>query len=390
MGGRRRSLLWIALLCLVAVAAPSDALAGSPQRGALGAGPCTRSPRATPPDASVVTRVHAACARSPSRWSSPRSPARRLASASAPPGSTRAARGDARSRATSGRAAWRSSRRCPASSPCGDPRSRRRCLRRARPGPPRATTWQQAGYTVAGVKVGDPRRGFEGFASRLGSELPASVEALCFPDLGVSSPDLADCVTPDVTHGTAVAETIVDMAPNAQLFVSNANSQADKAAAISWMTANGVRVINYSQAGSLLLQGMGDGTSPYSNSDYALLDSAVSGGALFVASAGNSGQTTWTGTPSDANANGWVEFAGMDENDQITMEAGEVISVAARWASATSDYDLTLWDGDTLVASAQDSQAETGDPYEYFSFEFPAGGPTTFRSGTTAAPPPRC
>ncbi len=107
-------------------------------------------------------------------------------------------------------------------------------------------------------------------------------------------------------------------------------ARGDLAAAISWMTANGVRVINYSRVSSYLMDGMGDGTSPYYNSDYALLDSAVSGGALFVASAGNSGQTTWTGTPSDADADGWVEFAGTDESDQITMEAGEVISVAAR------------------------------------------------------------
>ncbi len=83
-----------------------------------------------------------------------------------------------------------------------------------------ATAWQTAGFTGEGVKVGILDGGFDGFAARQGSELPTSVRALCFPDLGVSSPKLADCAGD--SHGTAVAESIVDMAPNTELFVSNA------------------------------------------------------------------------------------------------------------------------------------------------------------------------
>ncbi|HSW42161.1 MAG TPA: S8 family serine peptidase [Patescibacteria group bacterium] len=203
----------------------------------------------------------------------------------------------------------------------------------------------------------------------MGTELPATVQALCFPDLGISSPNLADCVTPGDTHGTAVAETIVDMAPAVELFVSNANSPADLEAAISWMTGHGVRVINYSKVSSTLMDGMGDGTSQWVNSDYALLDAAVAGGALFVASAGNSGRSAWMGPPIDSNADGWVEFVAADINNEITMRAGESISVALRWPSAGSDYDLYLYDGDTLVASSLEDQVATGDPFEILDFE---------------------
>jgi subtilisin family serine protease len=235
-----------------------------------------------------------------------------------------------------------------------------------------AVAWQQSGLTGKGVKVGVLDGGFDGSAARLGSELPASVQALCFPDLGVSSPSLADCA--GSTHGTAVAESIIDMAPGAQLFLSNALSPADLAAAIAWMTGNGVRVINYSKASSLLMDGMGDGTSRYSDSDYALLDAAVSGGALFVASAGNSGEGSWTARPVDSDADGWMEFAELDEGNEVTMEAGEVIAVALRWPSASSDYDLLLYSGDTVVESSEDHQSITGDPFEMLVFESAAGG----------------
>ncbi len=237
-----------------------------------------------------------------------------------------------------------------------------------------AAPWQLAGYTGAGVKIGVLDVGFDGLPVRLGVEAPATVEALCFTDVGISSSDLAGCATAGDTHGTAVVESIVDMAPGAQLFVSNAWSQADKAAAITWMTGHGVRIVNYSQVGALLLQGMGDGTSEYADSDYTLVDAAVAGGALFVASAGNSGESAWAGAPTDANGNGWIEFAGADESNAVTLGSGEVIAVALRWPSAASDYDLLLYDGDTVVASSEDAQAATGDPYEFFVFQAPHAG----------------
>ena len=235
-----------------------------------------------------------------------------------------------------------------------------------------ATPWHQAQFSGNGVKVGILDGGFDGFSALLGSELPATVQALCFPELGMSSPNIADCVTPGETHGTAVAESIIDMAPAASLYVSNAGSPADLATAISWMTASGVRVINYSQSGGL--QGMGDGLSQYFDSDYALVDLAVTRGALFVASAGNSGETSWMGPATDANANGWLDFAPGVEANNLQVSEGDEIKVAIRWASAASDYDLSIREGDTLLAESADAQTVTGDPMEYIAFTAPALG----------------
>jgi subtilisin family serine protease len=247
-----------------------------------------------------------------------------------------------------------------------------------------ATAWQQAGLRGTGVKIGILDGGFSGFAGLMGSELPSTVQARCYAQIGSPSANLADCVTPGDTHGTAVAESILAMAPGASLYVSNAQSPADLAAATRWMTAAGVRIINFSQAG--VPQGMGDGASPYTNSAYALVDLAVAGGALFVAAAGNAGETSWMGPATDADANGWVDFAPGQEADSLDLRAGDEIMAATRWASAASDYDLSIWQGTTKLAESADLQSATRDPLETIDFTAPLTGTYSIRIWHRAGP----
>lgn len=237
-----------------------------------------------------------------------------------------------------------------------------------------ATPWHQFGYRGTGVKVGILDGGFEGFAGLMGNELPATVEARCYAQVGVASANLADCVEAGFTHGTAVAEAVMDMAPGSSLYISNAQSPADMAAAVSWMTTAGVKVINFSQASPILLEGMGDGTSPYTNMTYALVERAVAGGALFVAAAGNSGEMGWTGPTTDADADGWVDFAPGDEANYLDLDAGQDVAVAIRWGSAVSDYDVSIWQDDSMLAESAESQSATGDPLEIIDYTAPTTG----------------
>jgi Subtilase family len=250
-----------------------------------------------------------------------------------------------------------------------------------------AAAWQQVGFSGAGVKVGILDEGFEGFAGLLGNELPATVQARCYAQIGIATTTLGDCVTAGEYHGTAVAESIIDMAPQASLYVSNAQSRADIAATVRWMTAAGVRVINFSQGA--LLEGMGDGTSPYSNSFYALSDLAISGGALFVASAGNAAETTWVGPPVDADSNGWLEFGPGDDSNTLDLTAGDELFLGIRWPTATADYDVSIWQGPIKLAESADVQAATRDPLEVIDFAAPTSGTYSVRishhSGTSTA-----
>jgi subtilisin family serine protease len=345
----RHSTIALLLLYALAVAVPPGAQAADPQRGRLGAGLAAVAEGEAPGD-SIVSRTEDGVLEI--------AVSVELAEE---PGS--AIRGRLRSAGLDLRGSWRRTiegyvlpqhlKRLAATPGVLAVRAIRTPIADAfvgqAPGLHGALPWQQAQYSGKGVKVGILDGGFDGFSARLGSELPSTVQALCFPQLGVSSAVLTDCVAPGETHGTAVAESIVDMAPSASLYVSNALSPADLATAISWMTGAGVRVINYSQASTYLLDGMGDGTSPYYNSDYALVDLAVAGGALFVAAAGNEGETSWMGPATDADANRWIEFAPGDEANGLDLRAGDAIAVAIRWASAASDYDLSIWQGDTKL-----------------------------------------
>ncbi|MFZ5854609.1 MAG: S8 family serine peptidase [Chloroflexota bacterium] len=243
-----------------------------------------------------------------------------------------------------------------------------------------ADAWQQAGYTGTGIRIGIIDGGFTGISDRLATEFPGGIQARCYSDIGTFSSSLAACEADGETHGTAVAETIADMAPDATLYLANPISMLDTRQAIAWMTGAGVRVINASFGASAVFEGPGDGTSPNPDTYYTAVDTAVAGGALWVNSAGNSADLGWSGPWTDANDNGWLEFSGSDEANSFTLAAGQAVDVAIRWpdrwGAATTDYDLYLFPaGATLpVASSTDPQSGTGDPVEHLRFTAATSG----------------
>ena len=87
-------------------------------------------------------------------------------------------------------------------------------------------------------------------------------------------------------HGTAVAETLIDVAPEVELYVANPVSPGDLRNAADWMAEQGVQVINMSLSLDPV-DGPGDGTSPSSDSPLKTIDAAVSGGITWVNSGGN-------------------------------------------------------------------------------------------------------
>lgn len=243
-----------------------------------------------------------------------------------------------------------------------------------------AQNWIAGGFAATGVKVGIIDD-FLGIRALMGSEIPGSVIGRCYTSVGAWSANIAAC---DSTsgHGTGVAESLVDIAPGAQLFIANPISLIDFANTITWMTTQGVKVINFSAA--WVWDGPGDGTSPYSDSPLRAVDAAVTGGAAFVTAAGNEGESSWLGAWTDANADDLHEFSAVSGGtfNRVYLSAGEKLSVQLRWQdswlAAARDLDLILWNEQTSSIAEMSQMPQSGSPgdtpFEFLSFTAPYSG----------------
>ena len=273
-----------------------------------------------------------------------------------------------------------------------------------------AAAWHQAGYTGQGVKVGVIDSGFHGFTRLMGTELPTTVEALCYTSIGRSTTNLKDCeeAANGDNHGTGVAENIMDLAPGVSLYIANSTGSAiDFRDAVNWMISKDVTVINRSLGGGFY--GPGDGTSPsFIHDDLDNIDLAVEGGIIFLNAAGNNALEAWfrDNPPPIPNpgrdGHGLIEFADGDIAnslgfpDSLTsrqqLSEGDPIWLYLRWEDtwprasadpttflgASTDLDLYLVDSTSgqIVAGSEDYQ--TGGvwqvPTESIYIEIPKDG----------------
>ena len=211
-------------------------------------------------------------------------------------------------------------------------------------------SWNQAGYSGQGVKVGIIDLGFKDLTSLMGTELPARVYGRCYTDIGVFTQNLADCeavgeVTVNIPkcldvaqrlavrnaiHGTIVSESVIDIAPEVSLYIANPQSWGDLQDATEWMASQDVSVINHSVG--WILDGPGDGTSPDSASPLRTVDRAVATDIIWVNAAGNSAQETWFGDYSDPDGDGAIRFGGRnDEVIDIPVRACRSSVIQLRW-----------------------------------------------------------
>ncbi len=238
--------------------------------------------------------------------------------------------------------------------------------------------WNAEGYTGAGVKVGVIDGGFTGISTLIGTELPQPI-ARCIGLSGIVTNNLADCDRSTV-HGTAVVETLIDVAPNVTLYVANVSTLGQLKETVNWMAAEGVTVINHSIV--WLWEGLGDGAVIHPDLSLGIVDSAVESGITWVNAAGNSARSNWFGPYLDSDGDSVVEFSEGVETNAISVQAGKRVRLSLRWDDAwpyaETDLDLLLLDvDDTVVWASRDSQAgEAGDiPLESLAF-------TAQRSGT--------
>jgi pSer/pThr/pTyr-binding forkhead associated (FHA) protein/subtilisin family serine protease len=209
-----------------------------------------------------------------------------------------------------------------------------------------ADAWQAAGYTGRGIRIGVLDLGFDGYEGLLGSELPSNVTARSF--VYGEEPDGNGEV-----HGTACAEIVHEMAPDAELFLAYYDGTGvSEGQAVEWLKEQDVHIISHS-AGSVMAPMDGTGE------DAELADETAAQGILWVNSAGNEAEGHYRGQFSDSDGDGLHEFP--DGGEEIALESfSSEMTVVLNWDdwdAVTEDYDLYVYDAQgTQVATGEDTQ----------------------------------
>jgi len=230
-----------------------------------------------------------------------------------------------------------------------------------------ADKWQDDGYTGEGVKVAIIDLGFENYSSLLGKELPDSVTTNFY-----GSED-------DTVHGTACAEIIHDMAPDAQFFLTQPGTIPELGNAVDWCVGQGVQIISYSASWSINV-GPLDGTG-YIND---IVNQAVNHGITWVNSSGNNAKAHWGGEFYDPDGDGILNFSEIVEINSFETW-GQLVTIGMNWddpwGASANDYNLYVLRLDTLDIVDYSTDVQDGDDYpsEFIRFTPQSGVSYGFR-----------
>jgi subtilisin family serine protease len=226
--------------------------------------------------------------------------------------------------------------------------------------PTGALLFQSQGFRGQGVKVAIIDAGFSGLY-------------LAVKDRVLSAASIA--FTKDYTgkglleggeHGSAVAEIVHEMAPEAQLYLMKIGDEVDLANAVDDAIRMGVQVINHSIG--WFDTDFDDGTGVIND----IVRRARAHNILWVNAAGNQAQAHWIGRFRDDNHNGWADFGLGQESLALDMPLGgliDLILVWNDWPVTDQDYDLFLTDAQgKVLASSEDRQTGSQPPREELQY----------------------
>ncbi|MCK5681352.1 hypothetical protein KAI46_11135, partial [bacterium] len=221
--------------------------------------------------------------------------------------------------------------------------------------------WHDAGIYGQNTRIGVIDVGFIGYNALKGSDLPATVMVKNFVD-GENDA----LIESNSVHGTACAEIIYDIAPDAGLYLAKIYTDIDLQEAVTWLQANNVDIISTSLGWYNLTPG--DGTGGLAD----IVTQAYNSGMLWVTAAGNDQQRHWGGLFSDPDGNHMhnftsdqqINFFGPGDGSAYLINPGLNYTIFARWSDWTDvdqDYDLYVyrWNGNdwgSPIASSVNSQ----------------------------------
>jgi uncharacterized repeat protein (TIGR01451 family) len=218
-----------------------------------------------------------------------------------------------------------------------------------------ATALHAGGSQGAGVKVGIIDGGFVGLDVRQAEgELPAlTTKSFCSGGMNESA------------HGTAVAEIVHEMAPQAQLYLICIEDEVDLGAAKDYAIAEGIQILNLS--GGFYNSSRGDGSADPSTPN-GIVQAGRAAGILWAVSAGNEAESHWFGT-FNGFGNETHDFSPGDEGIAFLVGAGDSACVFLKWdnwpgprTTSIEDYDLYLMDQGTHAVVGYSDTDQAADP----------------------------
>lgn len=219
-----------------------------------------------------------------------------------------------------------------------------------------ATAWLGQGTQGGGVKVAVIDAGFRQWRDRVAErDLPA----------GVVTKDLCGGqLDGPVGHGSAIAEVVHEMAPEAELHLVCVDSEVTLGEAKEYAIANGIDVVAHALAWFNTSRGDGRGAA---ETPEGIAAAATAAGIAWVTPAGNQARHHWGGPFSDADSDGRHEWATGDEGNELPYEVGFRACVHLKWDAwpqTTRDYDLHIFHPatGTVVARSENAQRLASQP----------------------------
>lgn len=221
-----------------------------------------------------------------------------------------------------------------------------------------ATAWQNAGITGAGVKIGVIDFFDVALYWNVAEHGPIPIDgvtARCLDRGSNCTGELFDGFDRGgEEHGVAVVETILDMAPEAEIFIAQATTVSDYRVLVDWFVRNGVTVVNRSLGSRY--DGPGDGRGLLDE----IVEDAVSKGILWVNSSGNNGSDKYYRQQVRLSDDNWVQF-GTSGTDTFIGFKSCIALAGIRWANdwdkpaaEQTDYDVFLYESPTGSPSPND------------------------------------
>ena len=224
------------------------------------------------------------------------------------------------------------------------------------------------GVKGQGVKVAIIDEGFKGVDQLVGQDIPASGWYHDYTGEGIYG---------ESVHGTACAEIIYDIAPEAELTLLKVGDLVDLENAKDLCIREGIDIINHSIG--WFGTGIGDGRGTACD----IVNDAADNGILWVNSAGNDAQSHYYGFWFDSDDDSWHNFEGEKERLIFEAEEGGEIRVFLTWndwPNSRENYDLYLFfihssgDLESVDKSTDRQNGYGGAPVERIEYKVERSG----------------